>query len=112
MATEETLDWLGYGYALFLFVLPPLLILLPAWIFRWRSRFFRFCVATLIPWFGVQEYRLAFVWPLAKRVARDQGDLLYDGTGEGAALFIMGFIIPAFLAALTLLAEYLVQHRR
>jgi hypothetical protein len=112
MSVEQQQDLLSYGYLLFLFVLPPLLIVLSKWLFRWRSRFARFCLATLIPGLGIETYHSTFVKPLSLQLARERGDTLYDGTGAGAAIFLVGLAVPAFIAALTLGIECLLQRNR
>jgi hypothetical protein len=112
MNVEQQLEFFGYGYLFFLLLLPPVLILLPAWFLNWRSRFLRFCVATLVPWFGIQAYHNAFIQPLSVRLGRERGESLYDGTGASAGIFVVGFVVPVLVALVTPAAEFAIQRAR
>lgn len=112
MTPEKQLELYGYGLWFFLIALPLLIVVLAGRFRRFRSRFLRFCLGVIIPWITVQDYDTTFIRPLLFRLARARGDMYYDGVGAGAAVSIIGLILPALVALLALGVEAIILHRR
>lgn len=112
MNAKQQQDLLWCGYVLILFGLPLLLMLVPLGASWLQGGFTRFCLAVFVSWSILQVYHGALIRPISFQRAREQGEMLYDGTGAGAATVILGLIVPALLGLLVLGLQWVVRRLR
>ncbi|PHQ31592.1 hypothetical protein CEE69_30405 [Rhodopirellula bahusiensis] len=65
----------------------------------------RLSLATLTSWHATLVFRMQFNLPATRELARERGDLMYDGVGMNAALLVTGWIPPLIVTAV-LIAVY------